>query len=475
MNTVTEYKLPGGQSMRVQIVNEAPITVLKEYGAILAKNAALSLNIESARQKSSLARQAAEIFAKDIDNNSMLTGISIEEAIQAADFSDPSNNVGLLSGSLVLQKALPMMQYEYPLLRGIVTDFADEPGLLNQTEVTRITTKPAVQTYNPTPDSAGRPKGWDTVSQVQTIDVPVTLDEYVGVPIVFGQNVLAATMRKLFSESTPMALYALGGYMVDKLTALFTPANFNAYKGTTAAGGVTTAGSTAITATSTANMYSGQLISGTGIPVSTYIVRVNSSTTATLSREATADGTGLTFAISGGKVPITYPTYAKPLADFNMASLGDIGAALSLNEVPRQDRSIMLNTYYYQRLSQDPSFNTFFAATRHPEIVTESTLPRLQGFNPMEAPFLPTSNNLVGFAFHKAAAILKTRLPNDLSKASGAEIPGRATTITDPNTGLSVLLVQYSDLRSNYAEWRPEVILGAAVGDRRGGLCVTQE
>jgi hypothetical protein len=27
------------------------------------------------------------------------------------------------------------------------------------------------------------------------------------------------------------------------------------------------------------------------------------------------------------------------------------------------------------------------------------------------------------------------------------------------------------DLQSNYAEYRPEVILGASVGDNRGGLC----
>ena len=83
------------------------------------------------------------------------------------------------------------------------------PGLLNQTEVTRVVLKPAVQTYNTALDSGGRPSGWNTVSPAQTVDVPITLDEYVGVPIVFGNDILASTFRKLFNEITPQALCQL--------------------------------------------------------------------------------------------------------------------------------------------------------------------------------------------------------------------------------------------------------------------------
>jgi uncharacterized protein YbdZ (MbtH family) len=50
---------------------------------------------------------------------------------------------------------------------------------------------PAVQTYSTTPDNTGRPAGWSTVVAAQTKDVLISLDEHVGVPIVFDSNTLA--------------------------------------------------------------------------------------------------------------------------------------------------------------------------------------------------------------------------------------------------------------------------------------------
>jgi hypothetical protein len=456
----------------VTITHEAPNATMKEFAAIISRNAALPLSYETHKQKGKLASEAAALFARDIEKDPVLAGMSVEEAIKAADVTNAA--VGLLAGTLVLQRALPLMQYEYPILGSITSDYSDSPGLYNQTETTRILLKPAVQTRGTAVDSAGRPTGWTTVSPAQSVDVSVTLDEHVGVPVVFGQNILASTVRNLFAEQVPMAIYALGGYAVNKLTALLTAANFNAYKGTSLAAGVTTDGSTAISYTSSTNVYVGQPISGTGIPSNTYIASVTSATAAVLTQPATADGTGLTFTLSASKVPNTYTTYAKALADFNMASLGDIKAAFDVNEVPMSERFALLNSSYYGKLAQDPTFNTFFAATRKPEIITDGALPKLQGFNPLNAPWFPTSSNRVGFAGHKASLILKSRLPNDLTGAVDAMIPGSVTTVSAPG-GISVLLVQYVSLREGYAEWRPEVMLGAAVGDRRAGMVLTSE
>lgn len=455
----------------VQITSEAPNATLKAFAAVCAKNAEVKLSTETAKEKGRLAREAASIFAKDIDKNDALAGITMEEAIKAADVSDAQ--VGLLAGTLVLQRALPLLQYEYPLLSAVTSDYSDSPGLFNQTESTRIILKPAVQTYNATADSAGRPLGWDTASPAQSVDVSVTLDEHIGVPIVFGVQTLAKTLRNLFGETAPMALYALGGYAVNKLTALMTAANFNAYKQVTDASCGTTSGSTAITLATTAGVYRGQEISGNGIPAGTHIASVTDGTNAVMTLKATATAT-VTATLGGGKVPTLYPTYAQALADFNMASLGNIKAAFDVNEVPTQERFALLNAAYHQRLAQDPTFNSFFAATRKPEVITDGILPKLQGFNPLEAPWFPSTSNRVGFAGHKASLILKSRLPQDFSSAVGAMVPGSVTTVTTPG-GISVLLVQYVSLRENYAEWRPEVMLGAAVGDRRAGLVLTSQ
>ncbi len=453
----------------VVIVAEAPNATLKAFAAICARNAAISLGTETAKAKGQLAREAAALFAKDINGNEVLHSITVEEAIKAADVTDAQ--VGLLAGTLVLQRALPLLQYEYPLLSSITQDFSDAPGLYGQTETTRIILKPAVQTYDASTDSAGRPKGWVTVSPAQSVDISITLDEHVGIPIVFGVQTLAKTLRNLFSETAPMALYALGQYAVNKLTALMTAANFNAYKQITDAGCVTATGSTAITLATTAGVYKGQEISGAGIPSNTYIASVTDGTHAVMTQAATATAT-VTATLGGGRVPNLYPTYIKALADFNMSCLGDIKAAFDVNEVPMQERFALLNASYHQKLTQDPTFNTFWAAMHKPDVITEGRLPKLQGIFPQEAPWFPTTSNRVGYAGQKASLCLKTRLPQDFTQAVGAMVPGSVTTVTAPG-GISVLLVQYVSLQGNYSEWRPEVMLGAAVGDRRGGLVIT--
>lgn len=456
----------------VTVTNESANSKIKAFAAVVCKNSEVRLTAETASTKGQLAREAAAIFARDIEKDDTLAGMSVDEAIKAADVTDAQ--IGLLSGTLVLQRALPLLQYEYPLLSAITSDYSDAPGLYGQTESTRIILKPAVQTRSTSRDSAGRPLGWNTVSPAQAVDVAITLDEHVGVPIVFGQDTLAKTVRDLFGEQAPMALYALGGYAVNKLTALMTAANFNAYAANSVGTGATTDGSTTITVASTASMYPGQQIAGTGIPTNTYVASITNSTTAVLTQAATATNTGLTFTLGGGRVPTVYATFAQAIADFNMASLGKIKAAFNRNEVPTQGRFALLDSDYYARLAEDQNFNTFFAATRKPEVITDGALPKLQGFNPIEAPYFPTSSNRVGFAGHKASLLLKSRLPQDVTSAVGAMTPGSTTTVTTPG-GISVLLVQYVSLREGYAEWRPEVMLGAAVGERRAGLVLTNQ
>lgn len=458
----------------VRVLAESPRDILKSYGAVLAKNASLPLTEKTAELKASLANEAAAIYAADIARNPMILGMNMHDAIKAADFTDPQGNLGLLSGSMVMQQTLPLMIGENPILSAISTDFSAEVGQFKRTENTRIVLKPAVQTYDDTPDSGGRPAGWTVASQGQTIDIPVTMSDYIGVPLVFGVATLGATPRRLFDESSPLAIAAIGDYAVAKLSALMTPANFNGYKGNSATGGATTSGSAVATMTSTANCYNGQEISGTGIPSKTYIRSVDSSTQVTLTKAATATGSSLTFTLNGGRVPTTYATYAKALASWAVADLDTLAGALDTNEVPKNGRFAALLPAYYRALGSDAAVNALMQATGDPSYLTERRLPKISNFELLNSSWMPSANNQVGFVGHKAALVLKTRLPQDLSKAlAGVQFPGSTLTVTDPNTGLSMLLVQYIDPRNNYAEWRPEIMLGTAVGDRRAGLVLT--
>lgn len=422
---------------------------LKEYSRLQMENMAVSVRdplgrTEAYRRKGHLAMQAAAVYKADLSGKDQLprwehlTAVELGRAagielkgrnnsdmspLLAADNTDA--NLGILTGTLVLQRTLPMFKYEYPELLSFYTDFGDTPGLLNQTEVTRIVIQPPVQRYDTALDATGRPKGWDNVVAAKTTDVPITLTDYIAVPIVFGNNILASTQRRLFDEQSILAIAAIAGYFTNMVTDLFTAAKYNSYIG----------------------------------------------------------GPSQT-------VPINYPTYIKDIGAWGMSDLDALDAAFTSNKVPEKERGIMLNPTYYAKLRGDPRLEFYYAASSASiagasDFLTEAKLPKLSGFAPYKAPYInasapvlngavPTQFNIVGFAYQKAGVVLKARLPQDFTQALGnVMIPGSVTTVTDPDTKISLMLVQYVALQQNYAEWRPEVMLGVATGDPRAGLVIT--
>jgi hypothetical protein len=390
------------------------------YAEILALNTVRlggpnRLDNQTLAQKRAVAMEAASFYRNEIDPHfNEFADIPMRE-IMGSDNADV--NLGTLTGTLVIQRSLPLFKFNFPILSTLYSDFSATAGVFNQTEVTRIVVVPAVQLYDGTAGIDGRPKGFANVQPAVTLDAPIKLDSYIGIPIVFSSGILAATIRRLFDEEGPAAVYAMAKYYVGKLTALLTPANFNSYAEVSA-----------------------------------------------------PDAQGVV------KVPAAYPTYPISRKNFSMDAIDDIEAIFDQNEVPTQDRGILLNANYYGRLRSDPRLALFFAAVREPGIIEQGKLPAsLDGFVPVRAPWLPSTNNLVGFAYQKAAILLKQRLPTDFTEALGVMIPGSVTTIVDPESGLSCLLVQYVNLQQNYAEWRLETLLGASVGDKRGGLAITSQ
>jgi hypothetical protein len=67
------------------------------------------------------------------------------------------------------------------------------------------------------------------------------------------------------------------------------------------------------------------------------------------------------------------------------------------------------------------------------------------------------------------------RLPNDYTKVLPGASYGNVTNVTDSETGLSVMLVEYVNHTGGYAEMRGEVMIGAGLGDKRGGLLLTSQ
>jgi len=451
----------------VTVTGIAAKDAVNAYGAILARNKALPLTPATAEEKSRLAEEAAAIFAAD------LSKVDLHGAILAADST--SDNLGVLTGALAMQATLPALLRANPLLGAISSDFSAEPGLFNRTDNTRIVLRPAVQSYNAAADAGGRPIGWQTASDARTVDVPVTLDQYFAVPIVFGVSTIGSTGRKLFDEQAPQSISAMGSHLTTLLVNLITAANFNAFVGLTMTGGATTSGSKQVTHTSSTAPFVGAEITGTGIPAGTFIKEVTNATTLQLSKAATATGSSLTFTISGqGGALTAMATYVKALASFAVADLDSVAAQFDNNNVPLTDRFAILRPDYYRKLGSDAAVNALMQGTGDVSYLSERRLPKMSNFELLNAAYMPTGSNRQGFAGHKASLVVKTRLPMDLSTAlPGTPVPGSVATITDPETGISMALVSYYNMQGGFAEWRPELMAGVAVGDRRAGLVIT--
>lgn len=157
------------------------------------------------------------------------------------------------------------------------------------------TTGPSGSLYTHTWSSAGEPK-------------PLTVQK--GVPDV-GGTVDPFTYTCMMVESWELAC-AAGEFASMGLTF----AGLREIDYRTVTDGVTTISSAAITSATAAWSQDdvGKPISGTGIPASTTILSVQSATNATLSANATASGTGITFTIGIALASASYPANIKPFA-----------------------------------------------------------------------------------------------------------------------------------------------------------------
>ena len=408
------------------------------YAKLMLANAACKWNPadhDSWQRKHDLSLEAANWYGDHLRDEvkkwEHIPGYQLGKVIgwelKAADYTDPNaatySNLGTLTGTLVLQRTLPAFAYKFPEIFNLYTDFSDAPGMYNQTEMSRIISQPPVQTYVATLTN-GRPGGWSTAVEGVATDASITLNKYVAVPIAIGNNIIAATTRKLFDEQAVLGIKAIAAYVMSLVTDLATAANYSYY--------------------ATA---SGTLVPASGV----------------------------------------YSTYGVTSQNFSMTDLDKLDAAFTSAKVPEDDRGLLLNPAFYAKLRGDSRLEFMYAASAKDigggagQFLTEAKLPRLSGFAPYKAGYMPsstpsttpTTNNVVGFAFQKAGVMVKSRLPQDFSNALPTMVPGSITTVTDTDTGMSMMLVQRVDLQANFAEWRPEVLLGAAVGDSRAGLVLT--
>lgn len=161
-------------------------------------------------------------FAAETDPNKR-AALYATEIRKRLDEGDPLslravNTPGTLVGTLVSQRTLELLQFDFPMLASISTDFSDQQARLNQTVESRIIGIPTVVDYDPA-------TGWPDSDTVD-VDVPVVLNKQQAVNIAYTDDLFLGTVRDLFNEHGEAQAYAIGKSLVDGYYALFTSANY---------------------------------------------------------------------------------------------------------------------------------------------------------------------------------------------------------------------------------------------------------
>ncbi len=152
------------------------------------------------------------------------------------------------------------------------------------------------------------------------------------------------------------------------------------------------------------------------------------------------------------------------LVDFNRSKATSMAGALTNRGVPDAGRFLLLNGEYFAKLQDDSSIVSY-AAFQRPELITEYMLPRISGFQPHLAQTLPTAETLVGFGGTPDSLAIATRVPSDYTSVMPAANNGSVSVVTNPDTGISVQLVQYVDHVKAEATWRIAIMFGVAKGN----------
>jgi len=169
----------------------------------------------------------------------------------------------------------------------------------------------------------------------------------------------------------------------------------------------------------------------------------------------------------------TQAAIASAQIDFGRPTLIDVGVALDNRGVPdgAMNRFALFNSAYFGQLKKDSAIVTL-AAFQDKQIIEQGVLPDVEGFRVIKAVNLPGTANLVGFAGSKSAALMASRLDSDYTTILPGASYGNVTTVTDPDLGLSVLQVQYTNHQKASATQRISLLYGVAKGQDKAGQLI---
>lgn len=360
----------------------------------------------------------------------------LRDTVKAATFSDPNSQVGALAGDLILMRNLGYLKNKLNWMKYFSTDLSGEPAKFGQAILTRYITPPGVLTWVPgvgfTSDattisnaSAGTTQsgattqatGTVTKSVPSTTDKSVTLNMFKATEVEFPVSTLASTMRNLFAEQLGAQTYSLAEAI-------------NQYVMTT-------------------------MFAATWSGVKT--------------------------------------SYVKSLANWNLSGMVGIKNAMTISKIPDVGRFLLMHSFYHDKLLEDSNMLTAKAilslVNKDQSAFESGELPVLFGVKPLESQLASATSagvlttwqddtnlgttNIVGMAGNMSSMLFVSRPPQDYtSTLTALGIPTTASIrlVTEPDSGLTVMVFSYADNGKMSISQRVCVMWGAAQGDPRQGI-----
>lgn len=164
--------------------------------------------------------------------------------------------------------------------------------------------------------------------------------------------------------------------------------------------------------------------------------------------------------------------FAEASVDFGRRTFSKCKRILNLQGAPKANRFSLISSSYFEKLEADPTLVSL-AVYQKPEIITDSQLPLISRFLPIEAENLPTTGNMAAFFGHRSSLVVQTRIPNDYTQVFGGSASyGDVSVITNPDTGMSIMQTKYVSHQGGYGAQRLAWMYGVAKGNTKGGQIV---
>lgn len=405
-----------------------------------------------------LAKEAATIMKVNHMRLAASGDFLLRDMVKAATHSDPNSQVGSMAGDLILMRNLGYLKNKLAWMPKLTTDLSSEPAKFGQAILTRYITPPPVLTWVPgvgftnaadsgfgaqqvsdsgtgTTQSAGvtlrsggggayelnaaNNFGIPNKSQPSTTDKSVTLNMFKATEIEFPVSMLAGTVRNLFSEQLSSQTYTLAETINQYVMAVIFAATWTGTK----------------------------------------------------------------------------TSYVKSLANWNLTGMIGVKNAMTISKIPDVGRFMLLHSFYYDKLLEDANLlnaKAIMALVNKDESeFNTGELPALFGVKPLESQLASATSAgvlttwtddtnlgttaMVGFAGNMSSALFVSRPPQDFTTAArelGVPITASVRLVTEPDSGLTVMVFSYADNGKMSISQRVCVMYGAAQGDPRVGIVI---